>query len=89
MASPRTRKLLTSYFSLYQSSRRLSMSSYRNMALKERSAKNNTMNSQEGSCGIMTNVSKLVGVIHEHGDPFMDENVDDEVYNILTKEVKN
>jgi len=40
-------------------------------------------------CQIMTNVSKLVGVIREHGDPFMNENVDDEVYNLLTKEVKN
>jgi len=37
----------------------------------------------------MTNVSKLVGVIYEHGDPFIDENVDDEVYNLLTKENKN
>ena len=36
----------------------------------------------------MPNVSKLVGVIREHGDPFMDENVDDEVYNLLTKKLK-
>ena len=40
-------------------------------------------------CRIMPNVSKLVGVIREHGDPFMDENMDDEVYNLLTKEIKN
>ena len=39
-------------------------------------------------CRIMTNASKLVRVIREHGDPFMDDNVDD-IYNILTKEVKN
>ena len=36
---------------------------------------------------IMTNVSKLVCVIREHGDPFMDENVENEVYNIFIKEV--
>ena len=36
---------------------------------------------------IMKNASKLTDVIREHGDPFMAAEDEDEIYNLLTKEV--
>ena len=38
---------------------------------------------------MMTNARKLPDVFHEHGDPFMTPEDEDEIYNLLTKEVMN
>ena len=47
----------------------------------------------EITCGklsrMMKNAQKLTYVFHEHGDPFMTPEDEDEIYNLLTKEVIN
>ena len=38
-------------------------------------------------CRMMKNARKLTDVFREHGDPFMAPEDEDEIYNLLTKEV--
>ena len=38
---------------------------------------------------MMKNARKLTDVFHEHGDPFMTPEDEDEIYNLLTQEVMN